>query len=264
MKQTKSIRYINWSKDVIDSVNAGWILPQVLASIGNYWPIVRGKDGLYSFSATLRTWKEALARGELDLDGNPVSQSDCTALLNWLCTSPRGNLLGTLKQTSGEGIRYSAPVPIILSSWKQYRDVKYNSWDWSDPAKRFFLDHDILEWSNHFGVQAAWGPDELTQFRVRALEVKSGTKVGTVRKPETCSSVFGVTDPEFKSLPRLMKLSLCQLWCFHPGVRTDLMITDHMNLDGHPEPLVAGEVLEKDSKGKSKSSPDYDNMWDLV
>jgi hypothetical protein len=41
------------------------------------------------------------------------------------------------------------------------------------------------------------------------------------------------------------------------------MITDHIHLDAHPEPLIAGEVLEKDSKGKSKSSPDYDNMWNL-
>jgi hypothetical protein len=264
MTKSKSIRYIDWAKDQVDAANASWVLPQVLAAIGNYWPIVRGTNGLYSFTETLRTWKDLMSRGELDLDGSPISQEGCTKLLNWLCVSPRGTLLGTLKQTSGEGVRYSAPVPLILSSWKQYRDVKYNSWDWSDPAKRFFLDSDILEWSDYFGVEQGWGPDELLQFRVKALEVKSGTKVGTVRKPESCSSVFGVTDPEFKTLPRLMKLSLCQLWCFHPGLRTDLMITDHMNLDHHPEPLVDGEVLTPKSKTGTKATPDYDNMWDLV
>jgi hypothetical protein len=263
MKQTKSIRYIDWSKDQVDSANASWVIPQVLAALGNYWPIVKGDSGLYSFTETLRTWRSLLARGELDLDGSPLSQEGCTKLLNWLCVNPRGTLLGALRQTSGEGVRYSAPVPIILSSWKQYRGVGYRMWDWSDPAKRWFLDADILEWSHHFDVQVPWGPEVLLQFRVKALEVKSGTKVGTVRKPESCSSVFGVTDPEFKTLPRLMKLSLCQLWCFHPGLRTDLMITDHMNLDSHPEPLVDGEVLTPKSKTGTKITPDYDNMWNL-
>jgi hypothetical protein len=264
MKTTKSIRYIDWAKDVVDNSNASWILPQVLAALGNYWPISRGENGLYSFSQTLRAWKDLMSRGELDLDGAPISQEGCTKLLNWLCVNPRGTLLGALKQTSGEGVRYSAPVPLILSSWKQYRDVKYSSWDWSDPARRFFLDHDILDWSGYFGAVQPWTPEELCGFRVKALEVKSGAKAGTVRKPETCSSVFGVTDPEFKTLPRLMKLSLTQLWCFHPALRTDLMITDHMNLDSHPEPLVDGEVLTPKFKACTTPTSDQSSPWDMV
>ena len=259
MTKSKSIKYINWGRDTIDNVNAGWILPQVLAAIGNYWPIAKDDNGLYSFTETLRLWKQTTLSGGLDLEGTVLDLDGVTALMKWLTLAPRGEVLGTLKQTSTEGVRYSAPVPLILSAWKQYRDVPYGRWNWSDPNRRFFLDHDLLEWSNHFYSSVGWGPEDLLQFRVTALEVKSGARQGTVRKPESCSSVFGVSDPEFKALPRLMKLSLCQLWCFHPSLRTDLMITNHVNLDSHPKPLVDGEILTT----KSKASTTLSSPWDV-
>lgn len=262
MAKSKSIKYINWSKEAIDNANADWILPQLMAALGNYWPIAKGPTGLYSFTETLRTWKNKVFEGGLDLDGNILTLEDVNGIMKYLTLAPRGEVLGSLKQTSPEGLRYSAPVPLILSTWKQYRGVLYSSWDWSDPNRRFFLDSDILEWSNHFGQEVSWGVDDLLQFRVTALEVKSGSKQGTVRKPESCSSVFGVTDKDFKVLPRLMKLSLTQLWCFHPSLRTDLMITDHMDLDNHPDPLVDGEVITT----KSKASTDQtisDSPWDV-
>ena len=262
MAKSKSIKYINWDREVIDPHNAGWILPQVMSALGNYWPIVKGERGLYSFTQTIRAWKNQLVLGELDLEGNPISLDGANNLLRWLTTSPRGEILGTMKQTSGEGVRYSAPVPLILSAWKQYRGVGYNSWDWNDPGKRFFLDHDLLSWSQHFGLVQPWEVHELTQFRVSALDVKSGSRQGSVRKPESCASVFGVTDKGFKALPRLMKLSLTQLWCFHPRVRTDLMITNHMDLDSHPLPLVEGEIFQEDNK-RSNNTTTSDDIWDV-
>lgn len=263
MTKAKSIKYINWGKDTIDPANAGWILPQVLASIGNYWPIAKGEDGLYSFTETLRLWKKTVQSGGLDLDGAVLDLNGVTALMKYLTLAPRGEVVGSLRQTSPEGIRYSAPVPLILSAWKQYREVAYGRWNWTDPNRRFFLDHDLLEWSNHFGDQVPWDVESLLQFRVTALEVKSGARQGTVRKPESCSSVFGVSDPQFKTLPRLMKLSLTQLWCFHPSLRTDLMITDHMNLDSHPEPLVDGEVITTKSKAAATGQTTSDSPWDV-
>lgn len=263
MAKSKSIKYINWSRDVIDSANADWILPQLMAAVGNYWPIARGETGLYSFTETLRTWKQTTLHGGLDLDGSVLTLEDVQCVMKYLCLAPRGELLGSMKQTSVEGLRYSAPVPLILSSWKQYRGVGYSSWDWKDPNRRFFLDSDILEWSEHFHEGVSWGPEELLQFRVTALEVKSGSKQGTVRKPESCSSVFGVTDKDFKALPRLMKLSLTQLWCFHPSLRTDLMITDHMNLDSHPDPLVDGEIITTKSKAATTGQTTLSSPWDV-
>ena len=263
MSKSKSIKYINWAKDVVDPINADWILPQLIAAIGNYWPISKGPSGLYSFTETLRTWKSAATAGGLDLEGTVLDLGGVRAVMEYLTLAPRGEVLGSIKQTGPEGLRYSAPVPLILSSWKQYRGVGYSLWDWSDPNRRFFLDSDLLEWSSHFGVEVGWSAEDLLQFRVTALEVKSGSKQGTVRKPESCSSVFGVSDKEFKALPRLMKLSLCQLWCFHPSLRTDLMITDHMNLDNHPEPLVDGEVLKTKANSTTALEPISDSPWDV-
>lgn len=267
MAKSKSIKYINWSKDTIDSSNANWILPQLLAAIGNYWPIAKGPSELYSFTETLRLWKQTTTSGGLDLDGNILTLEDVQAVMKYLTLAPRGEVLGSLKQTSVEGLRYSAPVPLILSAWKQYREVPYGSWDWGDQNRRFFLDSDLLEWSEYFlspvVSPVVWTRDDLLQFRVTALEVKSGSKQGTVRKPESCSSVFGVTDKDFKALPRLMKLSLCQLWCFHPSLRTDLMITDHMDLDNHPEPLVDGEIITTKSKALASGQTTLSSPWDV-
>lgn len=260
MSKSKSIKYIDWAKDTIDNSNSGWILPQTVCAIGNYWPIVKGDDGLFSFTLTLRGWKELISRGELDLEGTPITLDGATRLLAWLNAAPRGELLGTMRQTKGEGVRWSAPVPIILSAFKQYRGVGYSAWNWTDPGRRFLLDHDILEWSNHFGVDVEWTNEELVEFRTTALAVKSGVKQGTVRTPESCATVFGVTDPQFKALPRLMKLSLTQLWCFHPRVRTDLMITDHVHLDSMPPPLVSGEVFQEPT---ATELPISQSPWDV-
>lgn len=257
MAKSKSIKYINWAKDEVDKSNATWILPQVLAAIGNYWPITKGPNGLYSFTHTLRTWKNST----LDLDGEPIGLDGVQGVLRYLCLSPRGEVLGSIKQTGDQGLRYCAAVPLILSAWKQYRGVGYESWDWTDPNRRFFLDSDILSWSEHFHKEVVWTVDELLQFRVNSLEVKSGTKQGTVRKPESCSSVFGVQDPDFKALPRLMKLALCQLWCFHPSLRTDLMITNHMDLDNTPPPLVQDEVLV--AKHQLSKDLQITSPWDV-
>jgi hypothetical protein len=187
-----------------------------------------------------------------------LSLGSVKAVIKWLTTSPRGDLLTGMTQTRDQGVRWSAPVPLVLSAFKEFRGVGYSSWDWTDTNMTTLVDKDITEWSGYFGTPQPWSLEDLIQFRVGALEVKSGKYQGTVRKPESTSQVYGVTDPDFKKLPRLMKLALTQLWCFHPRVRTELMITDHMNLDSHPQPLVDGEVLQVKSSKPTEPSP-----WDV-
>lgn len=256
--KSKSIRYINWETEPIQPGNEHWILPQLMAHIGNTWPLVRVGE-LYSPTQTIRRWAELSQTGELDLDGALLNLGSVKALVKWLCTSPRGDILTGMTQTKDQGVRYSAPVPLILSAFKEFRGVGYNSWNWSDSSMTHLVDRDLVDWSQHFRVPQPWTVNELRSFREGSLEVKSGTRQGTIRKPESTSQVYGVTDPQFKALPRLMKLALTQLWCFHPRVRTNLMITNHMDLDSHPQPLVEGEVLEVKSTVKaSLPSP-----WDL-
>jgi hypothetical protein len=145
-----------------------------------------------------------------------------------------------------------------LSAFKEYRDVGYSSWDWTDPFKEFLVDGDIVAWSSHFGKDVVWSTDALLGFREGSLTVKTGKNQGTVRKPQSTTQVYGVTDPEFKGLPRLMKLNLTQLWCFHPSLVTKFTIGSHMDLDNPQQPLVAGEVLEV-TQPRSQAS-----MWDMV
>lgn len=241
--KSKSIRYINWETEVVQPGNEHWILPQLMAHIGTHWPLVRA-DERYSATQTIKRWVELSNSGELTLDGVTLNLGSVKAIVQWLNTSPRGSILTGMTQTSTGGVRYSAPVPLILSAFKEFRGVGYKLWDWSDPGMKHLVDHDIFLYSQHFGVTVPWSFDELLVFREGSLEVKSGKYQGTTRKPESTSQVYGVADPAFRDLPRLMKLSLCQLWCFHPRVRTNLMITNHMDLDTHPSPLVEGEVLQ--------------------
>lgn len=252
--KTRSIRYINWETERVQPGNETWVLPQITAQIGSHWPLVRDLKGV-SPTLTLRGWITLAKNSDLTLDGSAVTPQGLKNLLGWLNTTPRGQILGALKQT-GDGVRWSAPTPLVLSAFKEFREVQYSEWDWGDPNMKELVDGDIWEWSKLFWIPQPWGSDELTQFRVGALEVKSGRQQGTHRKPESCSQVYGVTDPEFKILPRLMKLSLVQLWCFHPRVRTPLMITNHMNLDNPPPPLVDSEIL-------SSPTPQTSSVWDV-
>jgi len=258
MGSNKNIRYINWEKETIQDPNQTWVLPQIAAYVGSHWPLVRNVHEQVSPTLTLKGWKEVVGRGELTLGGDPLSLQGVTNLIKWINLSPRGEVLGSgLKQTSREGIRWSAPVPLMLSFWKEFRGVAYSSWDWKDPQMMWFVDRDVLEWVNWTG-EVVWSDVDLLQFRVGALEVKTGKQQGKARKPESCSQVYGVADPEFKTLPRLMKLALTQLWCFHPSLRHHLMITDRTNLDVHPPPLVDSEVFDKPVETIKSSSP-----WDL-
>lgn len=254
--KARSIRYINWESEKVQTGNEHWVLPQVVAQIGANWPLVRD-GGTITPTLTLKGWIALAKAGDLTLDGSMVTTVGLKNLIAWLNTTPRGDILGAMKQ-GGDGVRWSAPVPIILSAFKEFRGVQYSHWDWSDPNMKELVDRDIWEWSRHFHNQTTWTVEELIKFRVNALEVKSGRQQGTHRKPESCSQVYGVQDPEFKELPRLMKLSLVQLWCFHPRVRTDLMITNHMDLDRHPPPLVDSDILTNPTNNTQSSS-----VWDV-
>ena len=255
----KNIRYINWETDAVQDGNQAWVIPQILANIGSHWPLVRGVNGSLSFKETIRSWGVLMDRGELVLDGALMTKRGLTNLLNWLNLVPRGEVLGSgARQTGKDWLRYNAGVPLVLSAFKEYRDVGYSSWDWTDSFKEFLVDGDIVAWSNHFGSDVSWDTDALLGFREGSLTVKTGKNQGTVRKPQSTTQVYGVTDPEFKGLPRLMKLNLTQLWCFHPSLVTKFTIGSHMDLDSPQVPLVSGEVLEV-AQPRSQAS-----MWDLV
>jgi hypothetical protein len=152
----------------------------------------------------------------------------------------------------------------LLSAFKEYRGIKYSEWDWQDAKRKHFLDPDMLEYSNNFGQPVDWSVEELLELREEGRTIRTGTKAGTQKPLVTTTTLTGLSDPEFKALPRLQKLALCQVWVYHPTIRHDLMITDHMNLDQHPEPLVTDDVFV--APAVSKKQPvitETTSMWDV-
>ena len=247
MKRT--LPYLNLSQFEPDSdfkklfaPHASWALPQLAAVLGSELKLERNSDGKFTFTQALKAIKEAFSDGVL-VDHCTLGLNDAKGILAILTCSPRGNLLYNA-QTSPQGIRWAASVPIFPSIFKQHRNIPYSDWDWTDKNKSFLLDQYFCDYSDNFYKPTEYSREELLEIRETALIVKSGSKEGTRRKIESCTSVYGHRDPTFASLPKLLQLSLCQLWIFYTPFRHEYMITNHMDLDSPSIPLVDGEVFE--------------------
>ena len=237
--------------------NASWLLPQMLALLATRMVLAKTARG-WGFTPTLRDLGHPLDPRITMLqydNGMPVTKAAFQGMLNVLNHSPRGEILATgWKQSTGPGLRYSAAVPLFLSAFKEYRGIKYSEWDCTDPNLIYFLDKDNLDYSEQFYKPVEWSSEELLEFREEGRTVRSGPKAGTQKALTLTTTLTGITDQEFKQLPRLMKLALCQVWVYHPTIRHDLMITNHLDLDQHPEPLVVDEVF---------NTTQTTSMWDV-
>jgi hypothetical protein len=256
-------------QQLVDSswrANASWLLPQLLATLAKKVPLARGDAG-WGFTPTLRSLGSALDAGVVTYDnGMPISKIAFQGMVNVLNYPTRGEILATnARQGHGEGLRFATGVPLFLSAFKEYRGIKYSEWDWTDAAREFFVDFDMLEYSEYFGQEVgSWSVEELLAIREEGRTVKTGAKAGQQRPIITTTSLTGITDVNFKVLPRLMKLALCQVWVYHPTIRHDLMITDHMSLDQHPEPLVTDDVFVAPALVKNRPViTSTTSMWDV-
>lgn len=256
-------------QQLVDSswrANAQWLLPQLLATLGSKVPLAKTSAG-WGFAPTLRGLGSALDAGVVTYDnGMPISKAAFQGMINVLNYPTRGEILPTnARQGHGEGLRFATGVPLFLSAFKEYRGIKYSEWDWTDAAREYFVDFDMLEYSEYFGQEVgSWSAEELLAIREEGRTVRTGAKAGQQRPIITTTSLTGITDVNFKVLPRLLKLALCQVWVYHPTIRHDLMITNHMNLDQHPEPLVTDDVFVAPplSKKRPVITPTT-SMWDV-
>lgn len=201
----------------------------------------------WGFTPTLRALGSMIDAGALCFDnGNPVSKAAMQGMINVLNYSPRGDILPSVwRQSSGEGLRYSAAVPLILSAFKEYRNVRYSDWDWTDLNRKYLLDFDFFELSEHFGCRMSWDVEQLLEFREVGRTIATGVKAGQKKDIISTTTLSKIDDPDFKALPRLAKLLLCQVWVYHPTIRHKLMITDLMHLDDFSPPLVQDEPLNQ-------------------
>jgi hypothetical protein len=223
------------------------VLPQVTATLARI--IVPKKvGGLYSFKATsedLRSRADSLTFET----GEALTTDHIRGMFLIVKRCPRGSSLGSMKQIS-DGIRYAANVPLALAALKSYKNINYSEWDWSDPAKKLFVDKDMVEMSETFGMTTpfsddvmTWDSETLMGYQANSRLVKTGKTAGKVRALNSTVSITKTGDDIFDNLPRFSKLALCQTWIFQPSLYHDLMISNLMDLDSAPVPLVSTEVV---------------------
>ena len=214
-------------------------IPHCLAIL-NEMPLKREDNGLFNFKNTRQLWQDYVSNQKLLVDGVPATPQYFIGLLKVLNRSPRGDILGSgIRQNSETGSRFSAPVPLVLSAFKQYRNIGYEEWDWQDIDSLddldWFMDRDIKQIVEYRHAQLDWSIEELLEFREQCNpQQKPLQQVTTANK---------ILDSGFSKLPRMVKLLLLQLWVFHPSVRHPLAITNLENFDEPSKPLVSGEVV---------------------
>ena len=172
-----------------------WIFPQILAHFGNKKLFF--KESKVSPSLTLESW---------NLDSLEKTW------LEYITSSPRSAFLSSSKYPS-----LSQSVPLALASFKLYQSLSYESWDFSDPNIKMFLEplhREILSFRDHNL------PDPVT-LDWKALEKKLDTwfSFGTWE-----SNVLG-------SLPRLAVHVYTQTWLWHPSKLHTLAIQSLKNWD---------------------------------
>lgn len=247
--------------------NASWILPQLLAFVGNTLPLARNSRGLFSFKESFLALKSSLDSDQIIWEGLPVTKLQMKAVFNIFCHHPRGHILGSLRQNNN-GSRYSSGVPLFLSAFKEYRNINYENWDWMEVEKRYFVDPTIVELSEHFHNPPDISKEELLEIR---------EYLGSKGKELISIVVASAPDfEEFNKLSRQLKLLLTQVWIYHPSIGNKYLIANLMDLDAPAEPLVSTDVvMETDDhwgiitpnpkpKSKTKPKPEVDDFpWDV-
>lgn len=220
---------------------ATWILPQLQAWFGSVIQLKRQANGLFSATQLIEDNQELARSGKLLYEGLSVPVEVLVGMIRVMTHYPRGDLLNATsqKQTSESGLRYAANVPLVLSAFKEYRNIPYSDWDWSDPMMKHILDSGTAELIPYIldpKPLQAWTKEQLLDIRDLANT-----------KEVALTSLYTITygnDAEFKRLPRLLKLMLCQTWVYHPSIRHHLGLCSVETLDKHPEPLVSSDIPE--------------------
>lgn len=228
----------DFSKTIIS--NASWILPQASAFISRVIIPQRNDDRVISFSKTIEDLRAR--RGSLTFeDGEPCRSLG--SIISILTHAPRGDVIGSGKAGISDTSRWNAAVPLILAALKEYKNVQYSEWDWTDPSRIEFLDKDMYEYSKTFYTAYPFSVEELMEFQRTARTFKTGTKAGTQRSVAATTAITRTDNQDFDALPRLAKLALCQTWIFYPTKYNKFMITNPLDLDSPQVPLVDAEVV---------------------
>lgn len=240
----RSLQNFQWdfgkpTKESLASVRASatWLLPQLMSFLGTtiqpQWV-----DHKISSQKTFQVLGSRLDNAEIVFDNGRVLHKQEMATMLQLCTHAHSSHLFAERQTSEFGSRYSAAVPLVLSALRQYQDISYSAWDFSDPAIQHFLTpalYDMVVATAVLGSDS-FSTDLLLQIRGDEDSTKYSACTGVNRSK---------LDADFYMLPRLAKLQLTQTWIYHPSHRHPLQLGLGYALDVLAPPLVDTNVLQK-------------------
>ena len=241
---------------------AEWVLPQLMALLASQIKLKRNASNKFSFKETLVALLGQIDRDEITFsDGTPLDKHTMKGILVYLKTTPRGCILPVAaKQCSPKWARYATGVPLFLSAFKEYRDVQYSEWDWSEPRAYIgtVLEEDYVILAGYItsGWRCPWTTEELLAFTKIAEVVKSGKTEGRVRKLGELTSFSAVGDYDFDALKdiRWLRPLLCQTWVFQPHIASKYAITNLPDIDTPAAPLrgdldlVGSAVTNEDTR----------------
>lgn len=224
-----SLDLLNWKN--LPQPLPPWFLAQALSWINRSTTLIPGNNG-WSFKQTLNQLLQKAKNGELWCETKQVDPYDLQGMWTTLNTAPRGTILpAKMVQTSMEGLPYSAGVPLILSSFKTYRNVDYETWDWSEgpEAYSYWLDQNLVEVRKFSDFEIFWSPEKILEIRTLGTTFKSGPRAGTTKSPASATTINNTGVEQFDTLPRLVKLMITQCWIWNT-----------------PHPLVVGSLSNWD------------------
>jgi hypothetical protein len=268
----KDISHVNWSvltepEATIEQlgIEGSFLVPQLLAFVASQLPPVTSAEGQISFRESVPHWNKLAKAGEVHFSNRPATAAEVRGILTYLCSTPRGDVLG-VKQIDPKFVRWATGVPLVLSAYREYKDIPYSRWDWTEPlsgSHDFVLDKDTQDLVpyilDHRSVD--WSTDKLVEFRDTGAQIKSGINAGKTKPLNQVTAITGVDDLDFRRLPKLLKLMLCQTWVFQPHIASKFSITNIKCIDVPAEPISDLEMFET-PKTKAATKSEYDSIWD--
>lgn len=226
-----------------------WVLPQMIATFGT-WVAVRGEDGLYSPKLTFI---------------ENTKNNDFNYGIWAVAMSPRSGLI-TADNKSGPMYKlkqYNHLVPLILAGFKQYQNIKYNSWKRDEIS--WLVDEELGK--AMLATVPELSSEDINDIRAIAHTTKTGNRAGKQSSPITTASLYHLNEYEkydLTGIPKLALIMAIQSWIAHPANRSpNVHILDPRDWDAVPKPSIASSVIGKDEYdwGTTKQAGVYDNPW---
>lgn len=193
------------------------------------------EDGLINASATLAGMKN---------NGNALANK----IFKMHAIVPRSVIMSG-KQTAQK--RYNSAVPLVMSAFKEYQGIGYDTWNKKDPAIKYFLGkalHGLVDIQEYEEVILDY--NDIIKYREKFMTYSSGSKVGEV-EPATAwklNKPDGLVSSKVVRGDMIARM-LLQTWAYNIQYRGDYMILNPWHWDDIPEPvdLMPEELLKPDS-----------------